>query len=500
METLLAISDWASAGAVGPAVLAVAVGLVIGIVIGVLPGLGPLLGVTLAIPFTFELDAVTGVALLMGIYQGGSFGGAITAIILGIPGTPIAAATMLDGRPMAERGQASQAVTLATIGSWFGGIFSGIALLMFAPVLADFALKFGPAEIFCLALLGLTAIATLSDGSALKGMFAGVLGLLFAAVGTDPYTGISRFNFGITELSGGITFVALLVGLFAIPEVLFQFERTAGQAKPLSGVRFDIGALRTLKNRLVTYGRSSLIGVVVGTVPGIGGVVSSFMSYKFARDFSDRKEKFGKGEPDGVIATEAANSSTTGGALIPMLSLGIPGDPIVAVMMGGLLVHGITPGPSLFLTDADVVAGIFALFLFGALLLLPFGALFFPLFVRVLKIPQGILIVVVVLLAVYGTYAVHGRIFDLWTMMAFGAFGYAMVKMDIPRSPLIIGFVLGPVVEVNLRRMSSLAQADPIDYLLGRPLSLVILALVLLALAYPLHTLLTRRRESRDNP
>jgi len=499
METLLAIFDWASAGSVGPAVVAVAIGLVIGIVIGVLPGLGPLLGVTLAIPFTFELDTVTGVALLMGIYQGGSFGGAITAILLGIPGTPIAAATLLDGRPMAERGQASQAVTLATTASWFGGVFSGIALLVFAPVLADFALEFGPAEIFCLALLGLTAIATLSDGSALKGLFAGILGLLFAAVGTDPYTGISRFNFGITELSSGITFVALLVGLFAVPEVLFQFERRAGQVGPVSGVRFDVGVLRTLKNRLVTYARSSLIGVVVGTVPGIGGVVSSFMSYKFARDFSDRKEEYGKGAPDGVIATEAANSSTTGGALIPMLSLGIPGDPIVAVMMGGLLVHGITPGPTLFLTEPDIVAGIFALFLFGALLLLPLGALFFPLFVRVLKIPQGILIVVVVLLAVYGTYTVQGRVFDLWTMMAFGAFGYAMVKLDIPRAPLIIGFVLGPVVEVNLRRMSSLAQADPIDYLLGRPLSLFILALALLALAYPLRTVLAGRRQRPDS-
>jgi len=469
----------------GAAVIAVLIGLVIGVVFGILPGLGPLLGVTLAIPFTFNMDPVTGVALLMGIYQGGSFGGAVTAILLGIPGTPIAAATLLDGRPMALAGRSSEAVTLATCASWFGGIVSGIALLIFAPVLAEFALSFGPAEIFCLALLGLTAIATLSDTSALKGLLAGLMGLMFAAVGTDPYTGISRFNFGVTELSGGITFVALLVGLFAIPEVLKQIEYPSRKDERLASVAFHMRSFATVATRFLSYLRSSVVGVVVGIIPGIGGVVSSFLSYKLARDLSKKPRAYGKGEPDGVVATEAANSATTGGALIPMLSLGIPGDPIVAVMMGGLLVHGITPGPALFLTDADVATGIFVMFLVGAVLLLPLGAFIVPFFVKALRIPQGLLLAVVLMLAIYGTYAVHSRLFDLWTMLAFGVVGYGMVKFGVPRAPLIIGFVLGPVVEVNLRRMSSLAHSDPIEYLAGRPISLVILALVFAALVYP---------------
>ncbi len=481
----------------GPPILAVVVGLFIGIIVGVLPGLGPLLGVTLAIPFTFHLEPVTGVALLMGIYQGGSFGGAITAIVLGIPGTPIAAATLLDGRPMAEAGRASDAVTLATLGSWFGGIISGIALLLFAPILADIALEFGPAEIFCLALLGLTAIATLSEASAVKGLFAGVLGLLLATIGADPYTGVSRFNFGMTELSGGITFVALLVGIFAIPEVLRQIERhdMVGRGTIMLSLRWQ--AVRSLATRVMTYVRSSAVGVTVGAIPGIGGVVSSFIAYKLARDLSRDKDRFGKGEPDGVIATESANSATTGGALIPMLSLGIPGDPIVAVMMGGLLVHGITPGPLLFITDKDVVAGVFGMFLTGALLLLPLAAIMVPLFSRVLRIPRSLLIVIVLLLAVWGTFAVQSRIFDLWTMMIFGLVGYFMVKLEIPRAPLVIGFVLGPVLEVNLRRMSSLAGDAPVDYFLGRPIAAGILVLVALALAYPMLSGLLQARRQR---
>ncbi|MEM7173497.1 MAG: tripartite tricarboxylate transporter permease, partial [Pseudomonadota bacterium] len=486
VETVSVAIDGLWQIAAGGPLFAVLVGLIIGVVVGVLPGLGPLLGVTLAIPFTFSMDPVTGVALLMGIYQGGSYGGALTAIILGIPGTPIAAATLLDGRPMAQRGEASMAVSLATLASWFGGCLGGLSLLLFAPYLAEFALDFGPAEIFCLALLGLTAIATLSEESAVKGLLAGVFGLLFAAIGTDPYTGISRFNFGITELSGGITFVALLVGLFAIPEVLAQLERPFSNTRSSILISFKFQAFRTVIGKFFTYARSSLVGVTVGAVPGIGGVVSSFLSYKLTRDLAKDKSRFGKGEPDGVIATEAANSATTGGALIPMLSLGIPGDPIVAVMMGGLLVHGITPGPALFLTSGDVVAGIFAAFLVGAILLLPLAILLVPIFVQILKIPNRLLLVVVLFLAIYGTYAVHGRMFDLWTMLAFGALGYFFVRTRIPRAPLIIGFVLGPVVEVNLRRMSSLASHDPVGYLLSRPVSMVILTIALLFLFYPI--------------
>jgi putative tricarboxylic transport membrane protein len=485
LETYANALSWAP-------LIAVAVGLVIGITLGMLPGMGPLLGVTLAIPFTFDMDPVSGVALLMGIYQGGSYGGAITAILLGIPGTPIAAATLLDGHPMARAGRASEAITLATLASWIGGIISGIVLLFTAPALASIALQFGPAEIFALALFGLTAIATLSEGAAVAGLLAGIFGLLLATVGTDHYTGITRFNFGMTELSGGITFVALLVGLFAISEVLLQIERPFKTSDAAGKIGFHFASMKTLLKRSGSYIRSSLIGVLIGIVPGVGGVVSSFLSYKITKDISRDRENFGKGDPRGIIATEAANSATTGGALVPMLAIGIPGDPIVAVMMGGLLVHGLTPGPTLFFTNIEVLDGIFLIFIIGAILLLPLGLFLVPVFARILRIPHAILITIVAMLAFYGTYAVNNRIFDLWTMWVFGLLGYLMRKARIPLAPMVIGFVLGPVVEVQLRRMSAMAGDDIFGYLAARPIAACILVAAFLALVFPV--LLSRFR------
>jgi TctA family transporter len=306
-------------------VATVAIGLVIGTIIGVLPGIGPLLGVTLAIPFTFHMDPVASLALLIGIYQGGSYGGAISATLLGIPGTPLAAATLLDAYPMARAGRASEAVSLATVASWIGGIIGGIILLFFAPLLAAIAIKFGPAEKLGLALLGLTAIASLSQGSTIKGLLSGALGLLLATVGVDPFTGISRFNFGFTSLTGGLTFVSLLVGLFAISEVLIQIETGVRAWDKASRVGFTVRVMKTIVTDWFGYLRGSMTGVIIGVIPGIGGVTSSFLAYKLARDFSKTPERFGKGESKGVIATESANSATTGGALIPMLALGMRG-------------------------------------------------------------------------------------------------------------------------------------------------------------------------------
>ncbi len=482
-------------GLVGVAqVSALLVGLILGIIVGVLPGLGPLLGVTLAIPFTFHMDPVSSIALLIGFYQGGSYGGAVTATVLGIPGTPIAAATLLDAHPMALAGRASEAVTLATLASWVGGLIGGTVLLLTAPALAKIAIRFGPAETFALAALGLTAIASLSQGSTLKGLMSGLFGLMCATIGTDPFTSIARFNFGRTEFSGGLTFVALLVGLFAISEVLMQIERTlrGWQASGRIGVAFSM--FKTVFTHFFGYLRASLVGVGIGIIPAVGGVTSAFLAYKLARDFSKEPERFGKGAPEGVIASEAANSATTGGALIPMLALGIPGDPIVAVMMGGLLIHGVTPGPMLFFTNLDVLNGIFATFLIGALLLLPLGLALLPVFIRVLRVPLDYMLAGVLLLAIFGTFAVQRQTLDLWIMWLFGIVGYAMRKAGFPLAPLVIGFVLGPIVEVNLRRAATLASSDLAGYFLGRPIALCILILALLALVFPVLRALWQRR------
>lgn len=474
------------------------IGLVVGILVGVLPGLGPLLGVIMAIPFTFHMDAVSGVALLLGIYQGGSYGGAITATLLGIPGTPMAAATLLDAHPMALKGFASEAVTLSTLGSSVGGFLGGLVLVLTAPLLAKIAIGFGPAETFSLALLGLTAIATLSQGSAVKGLLAGLIGLSLASVGNDPITGFTRFNFGTTYLEGGITFVALLFGLFAISEVLLQFEKPvrAWQAGARVGVAFS--TFKTLWTKPMAYVRSALVGVIIGVIPGIGGVTSSFLSYKLAKDFSKHPENFGKGEVEGVIASETANSATTGGALIPMLAIGIPGDPIVAAMMGGLLIQGLTPGPALFFTNREFLGGIFAAFIVGAVLLLPIGLALIPLFVRIIKIPHSLLMATVLLLSIFGTYAVQRQVFDLWQLWLFGIVGYAMRKGGFPLAPLIIGFVLGPIFETNMRRATIIMGDDFFGFMTGRPIALGVMGMVVLSLLFPIAQNLFLRRKGRQ--
>tara|TARA_B110000211_G_scaffold234952_1_gene307743 strand:- start:2782 stop:4278 length:1497 start_codon:yes stop_codon:yes gene_type:complete len=478
----------------------IVIGVMLGTIIGALPGCGPMMGVTLTIPFTYYLDPVSSLALLIGIYQGGSFGGAISATLVGIPGTPIAAATLLDAYPMSQSGRASEAITLATVASWFGGCFGGIVLLFAAPSLASFALSFGPAERLGLALIGLTAIASLSAGSTVKGLMSGALGLMLATVGSDPFTGVNRFDFGLPELTGGLTFVSLLVGLFAISEMLVQLESTTPTARITEKVRFSTKCLWSLITDWGNYLRSSLIGVLVGVVPGVGGVTSAFLSYKISKDMSPDKEQYGKGAPGGVVATEAANSATTGGALLPMLSLGIPGDPIVAVMMGGLLIHGVTPGPAFMLTNAPMLNGILGIFFIGAFLLLPIGWLLLPVFVRILSIPKSFLTTLILVLCIFGTYATNRELFDIWLLWIFGLLGYAMRKGGVPLSPLVIGFVLGPIVEESLRRLATISGNDFWGFLIGRPIALTCFALIAAMLIGPALAQMYLARSSAQSP
>lgn len=470
------------------------VGLSIGIIVGALPGVGPLLGVIMAIPFTFYADPVTAMALLIGIYQGGSYGGAVAATMIGIPGTPMAAATMLDARPMALAGRASEAVTLSAIGSTFGGVVSAIVLIAVAPQLAAIALRFGPAETAAFAFLGLTALGALSGSSPMKGWAMGFLGLFIAAIGLDPVTGVQRFTFGSAYLDAGIALVPLLVGLFSISEVLMQVERPVQASDTDTGAAASAKAFASLVSRPFNYVRSSLTGVFVGIIPGIGGVTASFLSYRMALSF--RKEKdadFGEGNPDGVIASETANSAVTGGALIPMMSLSIPGDPIVAVLMGGLMLQGVQPGPQLFLQNAHVAQGIFLIFLLGAILLLPLGLLFIRGIVRVLRLPQWSIMAGVLMISLVGTYSVSRQINDLWLLILFGLIGYVLRKADYPLAPLVIGFVLGPIFESNFRRTVLISQGDLFNYVQTRPITLTVLFIAGVFVVLPLVRWLTRK-------
>lgn len=432
------------------------------------------------------MDPVSSMALLMGIYQGGAYGGALSAVVIGIPGTPMAAATMLDARPMALNGKASLAVSLATVASSLGGVFSALVLIAVAPALAKIAIQFGPAETAAFALLGLTTMGALSGGSPLKGWLMGFLGLWIAAIGLDPVSGVARFTFGTVYLQSGITLIPLLVGLFSISEILSQIEnpiRASDNSKTLSA---SSAVFKSLVERPVNYIRSSMIGVFVGILPGIGGVTASFMSYRAAIGFKKPEDpEFREGNPDGVIASEAANSAVTGGALIPMLALAIPGDPVVAVLMGGLMIQGVQPGATMFTNHPDVVQGIFAVFLIGAVLLMPLGFAFMRAIVGILKLPAWSIMSSVLMISIVGTYAVSRQVTDIWMLLFFGIVGFLLRKADFPLAPIVIGFVLGPIFEKNFRRTGLISQGDLFGYILERPIALGVLTLTVLFLIVP---------------
>lgn len=477
---ILAMASFASWATLGCLI----VGLVIGILIGIIPGLGPLAGISLAIPFTFYLDPVAGMAVLIGIYHGGSYGGALTACLIGVPGTPIAAATMLDGHPLTLAGRGSEAATLATLASVIGAFISAIVLITVSQPLAQFALRIGPAEIFALSLLGLTAIGSVTEGSFMKGMLAGVAGLAIATVGDDPLTGFGRFDFGFSALQGGINLVVVMMGVFGIAEVITMLDRGALAQIVVDRVRPSGAALRYISTKLGAVLRASSIGVVIGAIPGVGAVTSAYIAYSVAKAVSREPDSFGKGNPDGVIATETANSATVGGALLPMLAIGIPGEPIVAALMAGLMIHGLAPGPLLFTTNPEVVSGIYVAVLVGAVLLLPIAFLGLPLFLLALKVPRGLLAAAVFLLCMAGVYALVSNVADLWVMLFFGLAGYFMRRFGFPVSPLILGLVLGPIFEANLRRTVVMGGDQLPEYLAGRPIALAVLGLCLIAIAW----------------
>ncbi|MBW1697683.1 MAG: tripartite tricarboxylate transporter permease [Deltaproteobacteria bacterium] len=450
-------------------------GVFLGVVIGVLPGIGPLLGVILFTPIIIQLSPVSGLGLLLGIYVGGSCGGAISAVLLRIPGTPIAAATLLDGYPMAQKGKAPEAIGISIAASALGGLIGGMALMFVSPVLAKIALKFGPPEYFCLTLTGVIAIAVVARESTLKGLISGCFGLLIASIGTDPFTGYDRFTFGYGDLMAGIRLVALLVGLFAISEMFIQIERGGLNVKPnIKIFRPSFSStfivIRNFKNLI----RSSFIGTFIGSLPGTGGVSSSFISYATAKASSKEPEKFGTGVAEGIIATEGANNACCGGALIPSLALAIPGDPITAVLMGAIMLLGFLPGPELFRQHPDLVGGIFYAYVSANIFLLILGILFAPVFISILKIRKNRLIPMVLILSIVGTYAVQSSLFDVWSIWIFGLIGYAMRKQGFPLAPLCIGRVLGPILEPAFRR--SLIMSDgSFSIFTTRPISLIIL-------------------------
>ncbi len=469
-------------------ILTIFLGVVSGIMIGALPGLTATMAVALLIPVTFGMPPEQGLALLGGVYSGAMYGGSISAILLHTPGTPAAAATTFDGYPMTQKGEGGKALATSVVASFAGGILSTVALLFIAPLLASIALRFGPAEYFLLAILGLTTIATLSTGNIIKGLASGVIGLLLATVGTDPISGYGRFTFGSTNLLGGIPFMPALIGLFSMAQVLTLSESeyiVRIEKEALRRIRHISLTLKELKKLKGIILSGSIIGTIVGILPGAGATIASFISYNTAKNNSPHPEKFGTGIPEGVAASESANNAVVGGSLVPLLTLGIPGNSVAAALLGGLMIQGLLPGPDLFHTYGNITyAFILSLFIANIFMIMV-GLLGAPYFSRVVSLSNAILIPTIVVLSIIGSYAIRNNMFDVWLMFAFGIAGYFLDKADYSLGAIVLGLILGPIAERGLGRAMILFNGNPMLFL-TRPLSLAIIGLIVIFMLPPI--------------
>lgn len=440
-------------------VVAIFGGLVVGVVVGAIPGMTGTMGVALALPFTFYMPPITSILLLVGIYKGAIYGGSIPAIVIKTPGTPAAACTVLDGYPMARKGQAGKALQMALYAGCTADLVSNIALIFFAGFIASFALRFGPAEYFTLITFSLTIIAGVCGASLTRGLVSAGFGLLAATIGLDLVYGSSRLAFGSADLMGGLNFIPLLIGLFALPEIIKEYaHRQSGHV----ATKVDRSSVTWSEYRasLKSILRGSLIGVVLGAIPGIGAAPASFMSYSEAKRNSKNGDRFGEGELEGVAAAEAGANGVTGATLIPLMSLGVPGDVITAVILGAFMIHGLTPGPTLFQKHITEIYAIFWGILFSSALLLVTGKVAIRAFARLGEVPNSILFPIVIVLCFYGAYAVNSSMFDVGVMVGMGVLGYFMLKFDIPPAPFLIAFILGPMFEDNLRRSLLLSKGS----------------------------------------
>lgn len=458
---------------------AIAAGVMIGATVGAIPGLTATMAVALALPFIFVLQPITGILLLIGIYKGGIFGGSISAILIRTPGTPASACTTLDGYPMARKGQAGKALHMALYSSCVADVISNLALVFLAASIASFALKFGPPEYFWLIAFSLTIVISISGSSLSKGIISGLLGVLLSTVGLDLVYGSQRFTYGDFNLMGGIGYIPLLIGLFAIPEVIEYYLQRDQNLQVGKGDRTRV-SWAEFKDCLPTILRGSAIGVFLGAIPGIGATAASFLSYGEARRASKTPETFGKGEIKGVAAAESGNNGVAGATLIPLLALGIPGDVVTAVILGAFMLQGLTPGPLMFKENIDIIYALFAGMIVASGVLFLVGTFAIKYFAKIAEIPRHILIPLVLLFCVFGSYAVQNQMFDVMIMLIVGLIGFAMARVGMATPPLLIGFILGPLFEDNLRR--SYLIADDLSIFIRSPICWFFILATLLSL------------------
>ncbi len=458
LETLHNLAVGFSVALSPPVLLYAFVGCVIGTLVGVLPGVGPLAGISLLLPATFGMDATRAIVMLAGIYYGAMYGGSTTSILMRIPGEAASVMTCIDGYAMARKGRAGAALAIAAVGSYVAGSVSVIGLMLLAPPLAAFALRFGPPEYFALLLFGLLVLAYMSSGSMLKSLAMAALGLLLGMVGIDQMSGYFRFAYGIVELGDGLGVVPVAVGLFGVAEIL----ATAGQPVPPKVIE---PRLRELLPSRVEWrqsvgpiGRGTVLGFLVGIIPGSAHIISSFVSYALEKKLSKHPEEFGHGAVAGVAGPESANNSATSGAFVPMLALGVPSGPIPAVMLAAMMVHGVSPGPLLIRQQPELFWGFIASMYVGNVVLLILNLPLVGIFVNLLRVPYPYLYPAILAFSILGVYAVNGSVVDVWIMLAMGVLGYVLRKLDFETAPIVLGVVLAPMIELALRQ--SLAMSD----------------------------------------
>jgi len=473
------------------------IGCLIGTMVGVLPGVGPLAGISMLLPTTFGLNPTSAIILLAGIYYGAMYGGSTTSILMRIPGEAASVMTCIDGYAMAQRGRAGPALAIAAIGSYIAGTLSVIGLMFLAPPLARFALGFGPPEYFTLLLCGLVVLGYMTGGSIIKNLSMIVMGLLFGMIGIDQMTGYFRFSYGLVALGDGIGIVPVAVGLFGISEIL----ATAGQAKrpEVLKPRFrDLFPSRQeLKDSVGPIGRGTLLGFLIGIIPGSAHIISTFVSYAIERRISKHPERFGKGAIEGVAGPESANNAASEGALVPMLALGVPTGPIPAVLLAALMVHGINPGP-LFIKEQPVIFwGLIASMYVGNLVLLLLNLPLVSIFVNFLRIPYKILYPTILMFCVVGVYAVNSSLVDVGIMSVMGVLGYLLRKLDFETAPMVLGVVLAPIIEVSFRQALAMSNGDYLIFV-QRPISSIFLLGAIVMILLAVKPLIWKKRGWRD--
>jgi TctA family transporter len=475
------------------------VGVTLGMFVGVLPGIGALAAIALLLPVTFYLDPTAAIVMLAGVYYGSAYGGSTASILLNLPGTPSSAVACLDGYPMSKQGRAGVALFATTMGSFIGGSIGILLMMLFSPIIAAAALQFGAAEYFAMMTLGLVAASTIGIGSPVKGIAMVVFGIMLGIIGTDVNTGLTRFTFGIPELYDGIALVAIAMGLFGVSEVISSvksndhgnIDRKAITLRSMIPTRDDV------RRFWMPMLRGTAIGSFFGALPGTGGTIASFMSYAVEKKISKEPDRFGKGAIEGVVAPESANNAADQTAFIPTMTLGIPGSVVMALMLGALMIHGITPGPNLIIEKPAMFWGLIMSFWIGNLMLLVLNIPLIGVWVRILAIPYKVLYPAILMFVCMGVYSLNNSAFDVIMVLAFGALGYGMRLLDFSPAPLILGFVLGPLMEENLRRALLISRGDFMVFL-QRPISAVITIITFALLAWTVWTVVRPRRPQQE--